>query len=68
MHCVMVIRTTHHCVMGHEIARMWQSAEHRPTEKSYKKAFILQKEVCQPYDFCGMYNWPTLPNFCFYFA
>ena len=22
MHCVMVIRTAHHCVMGHEIAQM----------------------------------------------
>ena len=60
MHCVMVIRTTHHCVMGHEIAQMWQSAEHRPTEKLYKKAFISQKEVCRPYDFCSLYDRPTL--------
>ena len=62
MHCVMVIRTAHHCVMGREIARMWQSAGHRPTEKSDKKVFILQKEVCQPYDFCSPYDWPTLCN------
>ena len=41
MHFVMVIRTAHHIVMGCEIAQMWKSAEHRPTEKSYKKAFIL---------------------------
>ena len=68
MHCVMVIRTTHHCVMGCKIARMWQSARHRLTKKLYKKVFILQKEVCQPYDFCGVYSWPTLLNFRFYFA
>ena len=68
MHCVMVIRTTHHCVMGREIAWMWKLAEHRLTKKSYKKAFILQKEVCRPYDFYGVYDRPTLPNFHFYFA
>ena len=64
----MVIRTALHCVMGCKIAWMWQSAEHRLTEKSYKKAFISRKEVCRPYDFCGVYNRLTLPNFHFYFA
>ena len=62
MHCVMVIRTTHCCVMGCEIVQMWQSAGHRLTKKSDKKVFILQKEVCRPYDFCSLYDWPTLCN------
>ena len=41
LHCVMVIRTAHRCVMGCEIAWMWQSARHRPTKKSDKKVFIF---------------------------
>ena len=44
MHCVMVIRTTHHCVMGCEIARMWQSAKYRLTKKSYKKHLFCKKK------------------------
>ena len=62
MHCVMLIRTAHRCVMGREIVQMWQLAGHRPTEKLDKKVFILQKEVCQPYDFCSLYDQPTLCN------
>ena len=45
MHCVMVIRTAHHCVMGHEIAWMWQSAGHRPTEKLDKKCLFHEKKL-----------------------
>ena len=26
----------------------------QPTQKSYKKCFLLQKECCQPCDFCGV--------------
>ena len=66
--CVMVVKTTLHYVMGCEIVWMWQSAKHRLTEKSYKKAFILRKEVHRPYDFCSVYDQPTLPNFHFHFA
>ena len=43
MHCVMVIRTTHHCVMGCEIVQMWQLAGHRLTKKSDKKVFYFAK-------------------------
>ena len=60
--CVMVAKTALHCVMGREIAWMWQLAGHRPTEKSDRKVFILQKEVCRPYDFCSPYDRPTLCN------
>ena len=62
MHCVMVIRTTYRCVMGCKIVQMWQLARHRPTEKSDKKVFISQKEVCRPYDFCSPYDSLTLCN------
>ena len=61
-HCVMVIRTAHHCVMGCKIVQMWQSAGHRPTEKSYTKVFISRKEVCRPYDFYIPYDQLTLCN------
>ena len=60
--CVMVAKTALHCVMGCKIAQMWQLAGHRPTEKSDRKVFILQKEVCRPYNFCSLYDRPTLCN------
>ena len=28
-------------------------------QMSYEKAFLLQKEAGQPYDFCGVADWPT---------
>ena len=37
-------------------------AGHRPTEKSYRKVFLLQKEVCRLYNFGCLYDRPTLQN------
>ena len=45
MHCVMVIRTAHRCVMGHEIARMWQSAG-TGQPKSRTKKCLFRKKKC----------------------
>ena len=33
-----------------------------------QKVFFLQKEAGQPYDFCGVADWPTLDTLCSYFA
>ena len=60
MHCVMVIRTAHRCVMGHEIAWMWQLAGHRPTEKSDKKVF---KRMCLKEYLFIFNNKKTLENY-----
>ena len=37
-------------------------------KKLYIKAFLLQKEAGQPYDFFGAANWLNLHNLCYYFA
>ena len=41
--CVMVAKTTLHCVMGREITWMWQSAEHRLTRKVIQKSVYFVK-------------------------
>ena len=69
MHCVMVIRTAHHCVMGHvrlQGCESWPSTG-RPKSRT-KKHFFCKKKCVDRMTFAMCTTGRPYQTFSFYFA